>query len=212
MILAWNPDFSFDYNDYVNRKNVVYGDDIENVRDMLKNNRNINMYRYETSLLINESNIKFEEESRVPPMPFKVITQGIYDVFPDYINAPDELSDFEFEQKNCSVAVSYLIGYHELDCSPGYVDKFLNVAFDKNARHNSFGIYDYVPFKLYIQFIEKKPNFEIKFKFQAGYLQSRDRNIVLSQDTILTENMIYRTGCFNVKDVEKKYKIPIKNI
>ena len=28
---------------------------------MLKNNRNINMYRYETSLLINESNIKFEE-------------------------------------------------------------------------------------------------------------------------------------------------------
>ena len=70
----------------------------------------------------------------------------------------------------------------------------------------------YIEFKLYIQFIEKKPNLEIKFKFKAGYLQSYDRNIVMLQDTILTENMIYGTGCFNVKDVKKKYKIPIKNI
>lgn len=211
MILGWDPRFTFNYNNYIDNKNVVFGDELDDVRDMLKSNQNINMYRCDSSFIINESNIKFEEKSREEKKSYTgdVITQGMYNVFPDYNNSPDELSNFEFELKNCNITLSFLIGYHEINCSPKYVDKFLNVAFDKNAIDNSFGIYDYVPLKFYIQFLEKKPNFEIKCKFKAGYLQLRDRNVILSQRSIITDNMIYGTGCFNVQNPEKKMVIPI---
>ena len=232
MLLAYNTKFAFNYNEFVDKQYIVNGDPesfrsmldskpeivdgfSDSARLVLKYFNEIDIYTFDTSLRINESNIKFEKESRIPDSSRnkKATSYGVFDPFPDINFSPDEISNFEFEIENCNLAgISFLIGFHEDNCSPVYVDKLLLFPFDKNAIYNSFNNCQFIPFKIYLEFLEKKPNFEITFKFKAGYLQNRHRNMLLRELSITTENMVFGTGCFNVINEEKKYEMSLKYI
>ena len=232
MLLAYNTKFAFNYNEFVDKQYIVNGDP-ESFRSMLTSKpeivdgstdsarlvlthfKEIDIYTFDTSLKIDESNIKFEKESRIQDSlrNKNATSYGVFDPFPDVKFSPDEISNFEFEIENCNLAgISFLIGFHEDNCSPVYVDKLLLFPFDKNAIYNSFRNCELIPFKIYLEFLEKKPNFEITFKFKAGYLQNRHRNMLLGELSIITENMVFGTGCLNVINEEKKYEMSLKYI